>query len=441
MEEYLDRKSDVYTTFRKLRHVLLDKKDEYDLNRQDFAIFDVYVRDYKNYLDAYGEDFCCRLMDEVAGRMTEGGMDPQQSCLVGRDMFTSIRSFTDRKELRDLEENVVQALDQINEIGKVPCRPDCRVTFKAYSEMSYMERLMLLSHHRARIRESFSIEEMQLCMQEFRKFFQVVRLVNPSEMREIYFDAQGRVQSSEHNCFEVWRKDGRCENCISARSCTKKGSFAKFKFIENDIYFVISQAVIVDGKSFVLELVKNVNSSMEESMLDKLFTNEDFIARVTSANKTQYRDKLTGLRNRRYFSDQVSGLSAVAVAILKLDNIEEIREAYGEEAANDAIKAFADRVADEVPSNSELLRFECNELLLIMDYITYGDFYELLADIQGRLRWAAEGVHKGLELSTSISGAYGYGVADDLADSAVKTMQSMEDTQERLVVKNDSEDN
>ena len=438
MMEVLNKNAGNFTTFRKLRHILLDMKDTYDLDRQDFAIFDVYVRDYKNYADAYGEEFCGHLMDEIARQMEAGGLDPQYSCMVGRDMLMSLRPFENRREIRDLEEDVKQALLEINEIERIPCRPDCQLRVSAYSEMSYMQRLMLMSHHRARIKESFSIEEMQLCMQEFRKFFDVVRLVNPSEMREIYFDAQGHVKSSEHNCYEVWRKDGRCENCISARSCTRRGSFAKFEFIERDIYFVLSYSVIVDGKSFVLELVKNVNSSIEESMLDKFFTNEDFIARVTRANRSQYRDKLTGLRNRRYYTEQIEGLSAVAIAVLKLDNLKEIEEAYGKETAGEAFKAFALQVEAAVPGNSELVRFEEDEILLMMDYVNYGEFYEMLADLQGKLRWAAENVHRGLELSTSISGVYGYGVTGELTLNAVRTMQVMENSTERLVVKDES---
>lgn len=438
MMEILNERAGNFTSFRRLRHILLDMKDDYDLERRDFAVFDIFVRDYKNYVDAYGDDFCVKLMNEIAYRMEEGGLCPDNSCMVGKDMMMSLYRFENRKEIRDLEDSVRQSLLKINEIGQIPCRPDCQVRAAAYSEMSYMQRLMLLSHHRARIRESFSIEEMQLCMQEFRKFFDVVRLVNPSEMREIYFDAQGHVSSSEHNCYEVWRRDGRCENCISARSCTQKGSFSKFEFIDKDIFFVISYSVIVDGKSFVLELVKKVNSSIEESMLDKFFTNEDFIAKVSRANRSQYRDELTGLRNRRYYTEQMAGLNAVAIAILKLDNRKEIAEIYGEAKAKEAFKAFAERVAAEAPGNSELVRYEDDEILLMMDYISYSEFYELLADIQGKLRWTAEKVHKGLELSTSISGVYGYGVTRELAVNAVRTMHAMEDSEERLVVKNES---
>lgn len=438
--ENLDRRAGNFTTFRKLRHVLLDLKDDYDLNRTDFAVFDIFVRDYKNYIDTYGKEFCLHLMDEIALRAEEGGLDPSMCCMVGKDMLMGLCPCPceDRKRLHRLEESVNAALEQINEIDRIPCRPDCQVTMKIYSEMSYMDRLMLLSHHRARGNDNFSIEEMQLCMQEFRKFFQVVRLVNPSEMREIYFDALGHVQSSNHNCYEVWRRDGRCENCTSARSCTQKRSFVKFEFIENTVYFVISQSVIVDGKSFVLELVRNVNSSMEETMMERIFNNEEFMEKVARANRTQYRDELTGLRNREYYAEQVAGLSAVAVAIVKLDNLEEIREIYGEETAREAMKAFSDQVSCEVPGNTELLRYDENELLLMIDYISYADFYEMLADMQGKLRWAAENVHKGLELSASISGVYGYGVARELAVNAMKTMHIMEDSAERLVVRNEA---
>ena len=435
--KYLDRCAGNFSTFRKVRHSLLDLKDEYDLERQDFAVFDVFVRDYKNYADSYGTEFCLSLMDRIAIQMEAGGLDPENSCMVGKDMLMSLCPFKDRKGLRRLEESVTASLREINEIDHVPCRPDVKVSVKAYSEMSYMDRLLLLSHHRARGSGNFSIEEMQLCMQEFRKFFQVVRLVNPSEMREIFFDAQGHVQSSKHNCYEVWRRDGRCENCTSARSCTQKRSFVKFEFIDNDVFFIISQSVIVDGKSFVLELVRNVSASMDEGMMERIFGNEEFMEKVARANRTQYRDELTGLRNREYYADQVAGLGVVAVAVLKLDNLDEIREIYGEETARRSIKAFSGRVASEIPTNAELLRYDENELMLMMDYVSYADFYQMLSDVQGKLRWAAESVHKGLELSVSISGVYGYGIARELAVNALKTMHVMEDTSDSLVVKNE----
>ena len=432
--ENMDRTAAGMTTFRKLRHKLLDYKDEFDLYHQDFAVVDVLIRDYKNSDDAYGAEFCARLMEETARRILLGGMASENTSFVGRDMIMSLCLYSDHRELCRFEEEVRGSLGKIYEIDGVPCRPDYQVTAKVYSEMSYLERLMLMSHHRAHGRDNYSVEEMQLCMQEFRRFFQVVRLVNPSEMREIYFDAQGRVQSADHHCFEVWRRDGRCENCTSAKSCTQKGSFLKFEFLENEIYFVISQPVIVGGKSFVLELVRNVSSALEESMLENVFSNEEFMAMATASRRSQYRDKVTGLHNRQYFAEQIAGLSAIAAAVVKLDNEEEIRGIYGNETADRVLAVFAETVMAGTPTNAEVIRYSDNELLVMMDFITYAEFFDLLSVLQGNLRWSAESVHKGLELSTMISGIYGYGIASELTLGALRTMKTMEDTPESLVV-------
>ena len=124
----------------------------------------------------------------------------------------------------------------------------------------------------------------------------------------------------------------------------------------------------------------------------------------------------------------------MAVAIIKLDNLEDIQESYGEVAGREALRAFAECVQTEVPDNSELMRYSDKELLLMMDFVSYDEFYDLLADVQGKLRWAAERVMNGLELSTSISGVYGYGVAEELTVNARRAMRSMEDSDERLVV-------
>ena len=62
----MDRTAVGMTSFRRLRHVLLERKDDYDLKQQDFAVVDIKVSDFKNYMDAYGEVFCQCLMEEAA---------------------------------------------------------------------------------------------------------------------------------------------------------------------------------------------------------------------------------------------------------------------------------------------------------------------------------------------------------------------------------------
>ena len=433
----MDRTAVGMTSFRRLRHTLLERKDDYDLKQQDFAVVDIKVSDFKNYMDAYGEVFCQCLMEEAARKALGSGLDPVKTCFVGKNMIMSLVGYENRSELRALEREIRRSLGRIHEISSVPCRPDFVVKARTYSEMSYMERLMLLSHHRARGGDHYSIEEMQLCMQEMRRFFQVVRLVNPSEMREVYFDAQGRVRSSDHHCYKVWRRDGRCENCTSARACTQKGSFVKFEFLENEIYFVVSQPVIVDGKVFVLELVRNVNSSIEESLLEKMFGNEEFAAKLTASRNSIYRDEVTGLHNRKYFAEQIAGLNAIAVALFKLDNRDEICRVHGSGMADRVLATYAATVERETPINSEVIRFEDDKLLLMMDYISYREFFELLASLQGKLRWSAEDVCRGMELNTSISGVYGYGITSELALKARRTMERMENAPNRLVVRED----
>lgn len=422
----MDRETIGLTTFRKLRYSLLEYKDEYDLDHRDFAVFDVFIGDFRNYVDAYGPEFCRHLLEETGARMVSAGLNPHDTAPVGEDMIMSLCGFEERRELREIENNVRESLDRVNEIDRIPCRPDYQIRVKAYSEMSYMERLMLMSHHRARGKDNFSIEEMQLCMHEFRKFFQVVRLVNPSEMREIYFDADGRVREEDRNCYEVWRRNGRCENCITAKACTQNESFIKFEFIDSEIFFVISQAVNVEGKRFVLELVRDASSSVSESMLGNLFTNEEFIARMQKTNQSLYRDEATGLRNRRYYEECVRGLNVVAVAVLEAASQQGDMKLCSNETAEQSMCRFAQTVQQNIPANAELIRFSDNQLLLMMDYVTYDTVYDLLAGLREKLH-------------ATICGVYGYGFVSDLTESALDTIANMRGSDGRLVVKDETQ--
>lgn len=85
--------------------------------------------------------------------------------------------------------------------------------------------------------------------------FDLVRVVNVSLTKEFVFKKGSPPVEKDYECYAVWHKDHRCSNCVSAKALSCKGKVTKFEFVDNDVYFVVSQYVEVDDMPYIIEMV------------------------------------------------------------------------------------------------------------------------------------------------------------------------------------------
>ena len=56
----------------------------------------------------------------------------------------------------------------------------------------------------------------------------------------------GKMRRLSYQCYEMWNRCKRCENCISAKCFHQKGKLEKFEFIENETYHVVAMYMEID---------------------------------------------------------------------------------------------------------------------------------------------------------------------------------------------------
>lgn len=105
---------------------------------------------------------------------------------------------------------------------------------------------------------SMSGPEARVLLQYLNKVFDVVRLVDATKNCQVNIDEAGNHQDSEYRCYDMWSKEDRCENCISAKCMSSKGSLTKLKFVDECIYHVRATYVEVDGLPYSLELIDKI---------------------------------------------------------------------------------------------------------------------------------------------------------------------------------------
>lgn len=217
--------------------------------------------------------------------------------------------------------------------------------------------------------------------------FDVVRLVDPINM-VVYTIEDGEYRVQKDNCYHVWNKQDRCENCISARCFMDKKRYSKFEFIDHDAYHVVAQVVNVEGREFVLEVV----TASYDDVLLSAFGDNDFVEQITHFNHKVYTDELTGLSNRRFMNDRLSIMISrathagdpLAIAMVDIDDFKLVNDSFGHLAGDEALKMAARAIEEGFCRIKEdiVVRYGGDEFFLAAQGITADDLQERLSEVE-----------------------------------------------------------
>lgn len=199
-------------------------------------------------------------------------------------------------------------------------------------------------------------------MEVFKETFDIVRLVDVTRTVVIAVSESGNLSEEPYQCFAVWNKTRRCENCISAKAYASQGELTKFEFLDGQVCFVMVKYVMVDDVAYILEMVKFI----DDKTLFGAYGKSAFIDKITSYNAKIYTDSLTGSYNRRYFDEQLTGLRNItAIATLDIDNFKAVNDTFGHEGGDAALKTLAKILTNNVRSADAVIRLGGDEFVVV----------------------------------------------------------------------------
>ena len=250
-------------------------------------------------------------------------------------------------------------------------------------------------------KDCMTMEQAEQKMECLREVFSIVRLVD-GEMLEKRAEHSADADVMEMcQCYSFWNKAKPCENCISMKSLREKKQAAKLEFLDSDIFQVFSRYVEIDGKPYVMEMLKKLD---EDTLIDAVGYGK-MVQKLSVYNDKLYRDALTGAYNRRYYEDEIKHVKGKAgVAILDVDDFKLYNDMRGHHAGDMALITVVEVIRQYIRKTDKLIRYGGDEFLLLLPEIDSENFARKLNKIKKKIAETSVPGYERIKLSVSIGG-------------------------------------
>lgn len=233
------------------------------------------------------------------------------------------------------------------------------------------------------------------------KVFDVVRFLEGDFFEQMQDDPRIGVKIGMCQCYDFWKKNKPCENCISMKAYAEKKQKTKLEFLDADVFLVISRYLEIDDEACVMELVKH----LENDTLIDTDGRDKLVSKLKGYQDKLYIDPVTGVYNRRYFEDEIRNMqNSAGVSMIDLDDFKLYNDIYGHDMGDQVLCIVADVIKDCIRKTDKLIRYGGDEFLLILSDMVRGTLRGKLLQIQEAIENATIPNCPRLKLTASIGG-------------------------------------
>ena len=267
------------------------------------------------------------------------------------------------------------------------------------------------------------------------KVFDVVRFLEGDFFEQMQDDPCIGVKIGMCQCYDFWKKNKPCENCISMKAYAEKKQKTKLEFLDADVFLVISRYLEIDDEACVMELVKHLDNDtlIDTDGRDKL------VGKLKGYQDKLYIDPVTGVYNRRYFEDEIRNMqNSAGVAMIDLDDFKLYNDIYGHDMGDQVLCIVADVIKNCIRKTDKLIRYGGDEFLLILSDMVRGTLRGKLLQIQEAIENATIPNCPRLKLTASIGGVISEdGQIDEAIAKADQLMYKAKDHKVQVITECD----
>jgi diguanylate cyclase (GGDEF)-like protein len=183
----------------------------------------------------------------------------------------------------------------------------------------------------------------------FEKIYQGIRIVDPLEKKVLNL-SENAVCETGDTCYDFWRNNAICDNCISMRAYNENETVVKVEHTPDASYVVTAIPILHGDRRMVVELLKDATRSFYAGSTP---ATGEIHPLIRSMNNIAVRDPLTGVYNRRFIGERLpvdmihecaSG-RYLTLVMTDIDHFADINDHYGHQAGDMVLKSVAEKLS------------------------------------------------------------------------------------------------
>lgn len=206
----------------------------------------------------------------------------------------------------------------------------------------------------------------------FKNLYDDIRIVDPLDKKAIKLE-EGKAEFIEGTCYDLWRRNEYCSNCISMRAYLENDTFVKMEFSEGKIMIITASPITIENNIYVVEMIKIVTKSDYIMNIEKDAYNVQRV--LNEMNDAVIKDELTGIYNRRYINENLpieinnskASNQSLCVIMADLDFFKYVNDNYGHIVGDWVLRDFAKILSTSIRSGSDWVsRYGGEEFLIVL---------------------------------------------------------------------------
>ncbi len=217
-------------------------------------------------------------------------------------------------------------------------------------------------------------QQLMQFLQQFEKMYNLVRVVDPLAKRVISITGCSAEMIEDSICYEFWEKNSHCANCVSMRAANENDTFVKIEYNRDKIFMVMATPVILSGRTYIVEMLKDVSETGIVPDL-KGKSVEEINQIIESLNQAAITDELTQVYNRRFINEKlpidlyavVLNGSVLSAILIDIDDFKQINDTYGHSMGDRVLQKVARILKNNIQRKGDwVARYGGDEFLVVL---------------------------------------------------------------------------
>lgn len=217
-------------------------------------------------------------------------------------------------------------------------------------------------------------QQLMQCLQQFYKMYNLVRIIDPLKKRVVTLSSNQKELVEECICYEHWKKNSHCANCVSMRAANENDTFIKIEYNKDMIFMVLATPIVLSGVTYIVEMLKDISETgivpdLKGKSIDEI--NEI----IEHLNQAVITDELTQIYNRRFINEKLPvdlystalNHGILSAMLIDIDEFKSINDTNGHMMGDKVLQRAAQILKNNIRGTRDwVARYGGDEFLMVL---------------------------------------------------------------------------